>query len=80
MPQIAIQDYIRIYCPKGVDSPQEAELAELAKCYDAGTIMDVILYDEKVHARILSASKSDVYYRFTYFCEDDKYYVQYPND
>lgn len=80
MPQIANQDYIKIYCPGGVDLLQEAELVELAKCYDAGTIMDVVLYDETGSARILSASKIDEYYRFTYFFDDAKYYFQYPED
>lgn len=80
MPQIANQDYIKIYCPGGVDSLQIAELAELAKCYDAGTIMDVVLYGETGYARILSASKVDIYYHFTYFFDDAKYYFQYPVD
>ena len=79
MPQIAQQDYIRIFCPNGVDIPGDEQKKQLADCFDAGTIFDVILEDEYWQAKILSAIKDDEQYTFRIY-SNEVYIVEYTRE
>lgn len=77
MPQIAQQDYLQIFCPLGIDVPQDEQKAKLADSFDAGTILDVVLVDEASKARIVTATKDDGTYTFEYFYSGESVIVEY---
>lgn len=82
MPQIAQQDYIKVFLSGGLDANiTNQEKKELIRHYEAGNIFDVILYDDSggqgvnigCFARIINAAKyidddtEDTVYVFCYY-------------
>lgn len=58
MPQIAQQDYLKIYVPDGIDTVtnDKQAKAKILELYQKGLLADaLIVQDEKSFARILSA-------------------------